>query len=216
MRRPLPTLPPKQRCRSRSTTGRRPPRGIAPSLRPAKGRNQLSERAKHAEEERDLAEAKYHHFELASGSIPDRNRAGFGDHHHRHRRAVLGFGLVGARGYRIHGSRHLHAASAASAVRAVQALHPSRRAPDGALLRMRPPLNPHGEERGSAARLEPSGMDEEQKPYRAARTLLRKRWITRSIRDDQPSPSPRTISMIRILTGSTSALALARNATTNP
>jgi hypothetical protein len=33
------------------------------------GSEQLSERAKHAEEERDLAMAKYHHFELASGAF---------------------------------------------------------------------------------------------------------------------------------------------------
>ena len=33
------------------------------------GTEQLSERAKHAEEERDLAEAKYHHFELASAAF---------------------------------------------------------------------------------------------------------------------------------------------------
>ena len=33
------------------------------------GTEQLSERAKHAEEERDLATAKYHHFELASGAF---------------------------------------------------------------------------------------------------------------------------------------------------
>jgi hypothetical protein len=33
------------------------------------GQEQLSERAKHAEEERDLAEAKYHHFELASAAF---------------------------------------------------------------------------------------------------------------------------------------------------
>ena len=33
------------------------------------GQDQLSERAKHAEEERDLAEAKYHHFELASAAF---------------------------------------------------------------------------------------------------------------------------------------------------
>ena len=33
------------------------------------GQEQLSERAKHAEEERDLAMAKYHHFELASGAF---------------------------------------------------------------------------------------------------------------------------------------------------
>ena len=33
------------------------------------GSEQLSERARHAEEERDLAMAKYHHFELASGAF---------------------------------------------------------------------------------------------------------------------------------------------------
>ena len=33
------------------------------------GSEQLSERAKHAEEERDLAEAKYHHYELASAAF---------------------------------------------------------------------------------------------------------------------------------------------------
>jgi hypothetical protein len=33
------------------------------------GTEQLAERAKHAEEERDLAEAKYHHFELASAAF---------------------------------------------------------------------------------------------------------------------------------------------------
>jgi Domain of unknown function (DUF4337) len=33
------------------------------------GTEQLSERAKHAEEERDLAEAKYHHYELASAAF---------------------------------------------------------------------------------------------------------------------------------------------------
>jgi len=33
------------------------------------GTEQLSQRAKHAEEERDLATAKYHHFELASAAF---------------------------------------------------------------------------------------------------------------------------------------------------
>jgi len=33
------------------------------------GRKQLSERAKHAEEERNLALAKYHHFEIASAAF---------------------------------------------------------------------------------------------------------------------------------------------------
>jgi len=35
----------------------------------AEGTEQLSERAKHAEEERDLATEKYHHFELASAAF---------------------------------------------------------------------------------------------------------------------------------------------------
>lgn len=38
-----------------------------PSTR--EGSEELSERAKHAEEERDLAEAKYHHYELASAAF---------------------------------------------------------------------------------------------------------------------------------------------------
>jgi hypothetical protein len=33
------------------------------------GQDQLSERAKHSEEERDLATAKYHHYELASAAF---------------------------------------------------------------------------------------------------------------------------------------------------
>jgi Domain of unknown function (DUF4337) len=33
------------------------------------GSEQLAERAKHAEEERDLAEARYHHYELASAAF---------------------------------------------------------------------------------------------------------------------------------------------------
>jgi len=33
------------------------------------GTEQLAERAKHAEEERDLATAKYHHYELASAAF---------------------------------------------------------------------------------------------------------------------------------------------------
>src|SRR5215468_9236501 len=50
-----------------------------------------------------------------------------------------------------------------------------------------------------------------QKNQRASCTLRRKRWISRSVRDDQPSPLPRTRSRIRALTGSTSALAFSRS-----
>ena len=51
--------------------------------------------------------------------------------------------------------------------------------------------------------------------YRAWCTLLRKRWIIRSVRDDQLSPSPRRISRMRCLIGWTSAAALARIAMMN-
>ena len=37
--------------------------------RPGEGTEQLADKAKHAEEERDLATAKYHHFELASAAF---------------------------------------------------------------------------------------------------------------------------------------------------
>src|SRR3979490_397498 len=56
-------MAPRRRCKSRSTNGRRPPRATAASLKPGKGRG------KHAEEERDLALAKYHHYELASAAF---------------------------------------------------------------------------------------------------------------------------------------------------
>src|ERR1700730_9520867 len=40
-----------------------------PDPKSGEGQEQLSERAKHSEEERDLATAKYHHFELASAAF---------------------------------------------------------------------------------------------------------------------------------------------------
>jgi len=66
---PLATRPARPRCRSRSTTGRRPRRAIARRPETGEGSEQLSERAKHAEHERDEATAKYHHFELASAAF---------------------------------------------------------------------------------------------------------------------------------------------------
>ena len=50
--------------------------------------------------------------------------------------------------------------------------------------------------------------------YLASCTLLRKRWIRRSMREDQPSPLPRNVLRMRALTGSTSASALARKSIT--
>src|SRR5437762_8090517 len=47
--------------------------------------------------------------------------------------------------------------------------------------------------------------------YRASCTLLRKRAISRSVRDDQLAPPPRRTSRIRCLIGSTRADALARD-----
>jgi hypothetical protein len=50
--------------------------------------------------------------------------------------------------------------------------------------------------------------------HRAWCTLLRKRWIRRSVRDDQPSPLPEISSRMRRLIGSTSSDALARSLST--
>ena len=56
------------------------------------GRKQLAERAKQSEERRELAMSRYHHYELASASVPDRYRAGLGPGDHRHGRAGLAVG----------------------------------------------------------------------------------------------------------------------------
>ena len=80
------------------------------------GSEQLSERAKHAEHERDEATAKYHHYEIASAAVPDRHRAGVGHHHHRHDRAGMGIRPAGAGRNRHHRARPVLAASAASAL----------------------------------------------------------------------------------------------------
>ena len=50
------------------------------------------------------------------GRLPDRHRAGFGHHHHRHDRAGLGVRRTGDRGHRHYRARPLRAASAASAL----------------------------------------------------------------------------------------------------
>ena len=77
------------------------------------GTEQLAERAKHAEEERDLADGEVSSLRAGFRGVPDRHRAGFGDHHHRHHRAGLDLGPADAGRHRIHRARHLRAASAA-------------------------------------------------------------------------------------------------------
>jgi hypothetical protein len=65
--------------------------------------DQLAERAKHVEEARDLAMAKYHHF-----------RAGVGRYHHRHDCADVDIGTAGARRRRNDSGRNICAARPAS------------------------------------------------------------------------------------------------------
>ena len=64
-----PTMPPRRRCKSKSTTGRRPRRAIVRNRKPTKAREELAERAKQAEHERDIALAKYHNYEIASAAF---------------------------------------------------------------------------------------------------------------------------------------------------
>ncbi len=80
------------------------------------GSEQLSERAKHAEEERDLALAKYHHFELASGAFQIAIVLASATIITGIDRAGLDFRAADADRHRIYGARHLRAASAASGV----------------------------------------------------------------------------------------------------
>ena len=80
------------------------------------GTEQLSHRAKEAEEERDLADGKVPSLRARLRCLPDRHRAGVGHDHHRDHRAGLDLGAVDAGGDRHHRARHLRAASAASAV----------------------------------------------------------------------------------------------------
>ena len=81
------------------------------------GTEQLAERAKHAEEERDLAEAKYHHFELASAAF----QIGIVLASATIITGIIALawisGTPDAGGHRHHRARHLRSASAASAVR---------------------------------------------------------------------------------------------------
>ena len=80
------------------------------------GTEQLAERAKHAEEERDLATAKYHHYELAFRCVPDRHRPRVCNHHYRHDRAGVGVRPVDPCRDRHDGARRLCAAPLASAL----------------------------------------------------------------------------------------------------
>ena len=80
------------------------------------GTEQLSHRAKEAEEERDLADGKVPSLRTRLRRLPDRHRAGVGHHHHRDHRAGLDLGAVDAGGDRHHRARPVRAASAASAV----------------------------------------------------------------------------------------------------
>ena len=125
------TPPPRRRCKSRSTTGKRPRRATAPNRKPAKAQKQLAERAKHAEHERDLATAKYHHFEIASAAFQIAIVLASAT-------IITGMialawvsGLLALAGDRLHRARRVRAASAASAFNLASryrlTCHPSRR-----------------------------------------------------------------------------------------
>src|SRR5215831_4178197 len=58
-----------RRWRSRSIPGRRPRRAMTQSPETGEGRKELSERAKKSEEHRDLAMARYHHYEIGSAAF---------------------------------------------------------------------------------------------------------------------------------------------------
>lgn len=80
------------------------------------GSEQLAERAKHAEHDRDLAMARLPSLRGRLGGLPDRHRAGVGDDHHRHDGAGLAVGPLGNRRPRLHGDRPVRAARRASDV----------------------------------------------------------------------------------------------------
>ena len=77
------------------------------------GSEQLAARAKQAEHARDLVDGAIPSLRGRLGGIPDRHRAGFGDHHHRHDRAGLGRGPFGGDRAGIHGDRPVRAARGA-------------------------------------------------------------------------------------------------------
>ena len=64
-----PIRPPKPLPTSRSRPGAIPPSATNSDPKAGNGRKELEEKAKTAEEERDLSTAKYHHYELASAAF---------------------------------------------------------------------------------------------------------------------------------------------------
>jgi hypothetical protein len=197
-------------CRSRSTTEQ--DRG-AVSLRAGnrRGSEELAKRAKHAEHERDEATAKSTTTEIASaafqiGIVLASATIITG-------MIVLAWvsGSIGGRGHRDHRARPLRAASDCICIERkphcssspAKAGDPVRRSVSArALISLE-----YWIARSSRAMT--------ARNYRASCTLLRKRAISRSVRDDQPSPLPRRISRIRCLIGWTRAAALARIAKMN-
>ena len=77
------------------------------------GSEQLSERAKHAEHEREIPSLR-----TRLCRISDRHRAGVGDHYHRHCRAGLDIGLVDACRTGVYRDRPVGAARGACDVKA--------------------------------------------------------------------------------------------------
>ena len=188
------------------------------------GSEELAKRAKHAEHRARRGHRKISPLRNRLGRLPDRHRAGVRHHHHRHDRAGLGVGRIGAR----RASRLPRSASTRRIC--CICIELSGSALSNALLCHAP--RRRGIQYAAASRLKHYGLwntgspghsalratragDDRRRRHRASCTLLRKRWISRSVRDDQLSPSPRRISRMRCLIGWTRAAALARIARIN-
>ncbi len=89
------------------------------------GSEELAKRAKNSEHEPRRGDRQIPSLRNRLSTVPDRHRAGVGDHHHRHRRAGLGIRHPDAGGDRHDGTRHPVAASVASAL--IGRHHPRKR-----------------------------------------------------------------------------------------
>ncbi len=74
------------------------------------GSEQLAERAKHAEHDRDPAMARYHHYELASAAFQIGIVLASVDHHHRHDHTCVGLRFAGSPRTGVYGDRFVRAA----------------------------------------------------------------------------------------------------------
>ncbi len=147
------------------------------------GSEELAKRAKHAEaRSATRPPPSITTMRNRLGRLPDRHRAGVRHHHHRHDRAGLGVRRAGGCGHRDYRARPVRAASAAFALMRLSSPMQCERRDD--------PRTPHASRLNALRSLEyrspPVRAGDGTGAYRASCTLLRKRWISRSVRADQP------------------------------